>query len=281
MVSSHGIFPALVYESSIMKSSRSVGEVARSHRSIRSYKSDPLPKGMLEELIECGLRSSTSGNLISWSVVAVEDAGLREQLYKLHFEQEMILQAPLVLTFCVDHHRTWTWLEARKAKKSFDDLLGFLKGAFDAVIAAQSIALAAESKGLGICYMGTTLWSATEIVKLLKLPKGVFPVTSLVVGWPNEAPDLRERLDLNSVLHHNVYKSWTQEAVLDLYKEKEISGWKRIRSFPGVVEAMTKEGITDLANYYTSEAKYGKGKHLKFSKALLELLNSQDLWNHQ
>lgn len=106
---------------------------------------------------------------------------LRRKLWEAHSEQGMVMEAPCTLTFCADFHRMRRWLKLRDAANSFDDLTGFLTATIDAVIAAQTIALAAEARGLGICYMGTTLWSAYRISEILNLPDHVVPVTSLVM----------------------------------------------------------------------------------------------------
>ena len=153
--------------------------LANSHRSIRSFTPQDIDDSLLNDLLMTGLRSSSSGNMQTWSVVVTRDEANKKRLYELHGEQEMVLEAPLVLTFCADVFRMREWIRVNESKQSFDDFLGFLTGTVDAIIAAQSISLAAESVGLGICYLGTTWWAADEIIKLLALPKGVFPVTSL------------------------------------------------------------------------------------------------------
>ena len=218
---------------------------------------------------------------MSWSVIVTQDIERKKKLYKIHRGQEMILEAPVVLTFCADHQRTWSWLEAHQAKLSFDDFLGFLKGAFDAVIASQTIALAAESRGLGICYMGTTLWAADEIIELLEIPEGVFPVTAFVLGYPNEKPAQRDRLPLSAIIHHEKYQKWTPEKARELYRSKDVSGWNRIRTFSGVADKMDKEGIQSLAQYYTSDLKYGKKLHREVSQMLTKYLIKQRFWNHE
>jgi nitroreductase len=259
----------------------SVHQTALRHKSIRSFKSDNISDKLLKKIIGCGHRSSTSGNLQSWSVIVTRDTEKKQKLYTYHLEQEMILQAPLVLTFCCDHSRTWTWLKENSAAKSFDDLLGFMKGAFDALIAAQTISLAAESEGLGICYMGTTLWAADKITELLELPKGVIPVTSLVMGYPNENPIQRDRLPLEAIMHNEKYQPWTPSKIQELYQEKDQAGWKRYMSLPGNAEKIERFKIGNLAQYYTSELKYGKTRHLEVSKMYLSLLQSQGLWNNE
>jgi nitroreductase len=103
--------------------------------------------------------SSSSGNLNMVSVVRTRDPERKRRLHELHFAQPMVLQAPLVLTFCADSFRTRAWLAQRGARLGFADLISYHVAAFDAIILAQTTALALESHGLGICYLGTTLHS--------------------------------------------------------------------------------------------------------------------------
>ena len=188
-------------------------ELANTHRSIRSYTSQDIDDALLNDLLYAGLRSSSAGNMQTWSVIVTRDEVRKRWLYEAHRKQAMILQAPLVLTFCADVFRMREWLRVNDSKQSFDDLLGFLTGTVDAVIAAQTICLAAESVGLGICYLGTTWWAADKIIEYLELPKGVFPVTSIVTGYPAQDPDLRDRLPLDIMVHREKYRCLSDEQI--------------------------------------------------------------------
>lgn len=245
------------------------------HVSIRQYKSDPISDEELHSIINCGLRASSAGNMQAWSVVVTRDEAMKRKLYEIHREQEMILQAPLVLTFCSDFYRMRKWVALRGGAESFDDLTGFLTGAVDAVIAAQNIAVEAESRGYGICYMGTTLWAADEIAQALKLPDHVVPVTSLVMGKPNEAPDKRDRLPLEAMIHNERYTERTDADILKIYEQREINGWKRVHSWPGMTEKLKAAGITTLAQYYPSDLKYSQELHRETSAKMLALLKTK------
>jgi len=245
-----------------------------SHRSIRAYKSDPIPEDLLNEILETSIKgSSSSGNLTTYSMVLTRDPERRAKLYEFHFEQDMILQAPLVITFCADTWRTRRWLKLRDARDNFDNFEGFLVAAFDAIILSQSVALAFEAHGYGICYMGTTLWSAAKIAEFLQLPETVFPVTSMVVGVPDEEPVKRDRLRLSAYVHDEVYQDPTDEELLDIYRDREVKGWERDRSMGGgIMEEMERLGITNLAQYFTSDIKYSPQHSLESSQKLWRLL---------
>ncbi|MEO8104234.1 MAG: nitroreductase family protein, partial [Betaproteobacteria bacterium] len=93
---------------------RNFSQLLNTHRSIRQYKPDAIPASLVEQV--CGdaiAGASSSGNLNSVSMVLTRDKARKEHLYKLHAEQDMILQAPLLMTFCADWFRTRQWLKAR------------------------------------------------------------------------------------------------------------------------------------------------------------------------
>jgi len=106
----------------------------------------------------------------------------------------MVLEAPLVVTFCADWFRTREWLRQRDAADNFANFMGFHVAAYDAMIVAQNACLGFEDAGLGICYMGTTLFELRAISEFLGLPETCVPVTTIVVGYPNEDPPKRDRL---------------------------------------------------------------------------------------
>jgi nitroreductase len=253
-------------------------DLANSHRSIRSFTTQDIDDSLLNDILMTGLRSSSSGNMQTWSVIVTRDEAKKHVLYELHGEQEMILEAPLILTFCADVFRMREWIRVNNSKQSFDDLLGFLTGAVDAVIAAQTISLTAESVGLGICYLGTTWWAADKIIELLELPKGVFPVTSLVLGYPAENPVLRDRLPLELMVHQEKYHGLSDDEIREGHADREQKAWARYNAIDSVRQKLAEAGITRVTDYYTSEFKYSKELHHRVSEMLIETLQKQGLW---
>lgn len=253
-------------------------DLANAHRSIRAYTNQAVDDNLLNELLMTGLRSSSSGNMQTWSVIVTRDAAIKQKLYEAHYEQPMVLQAPIVLTFCSDVFRMREWIRVNQSKQSFDDFLGFLTGAVDAVIAAQTICLAAESQGLGICYMGTTWWSADTIIEILGLPQGVFPVTSIVLGHPAEDPALRDRLPLELLVHQERYHILSDAEIKAQHAAREKNAWARYNADEELREALAAAGITKVTDFYTSEYKYSKELHQRVSEMLVETLQKQGLW---
>ena len=101
-----------------------------------------------------GCRASTTGNMQVYSIIVTRDKQKKKDLAPLHFNQKMITEAPVVLTFCADFNRFNKWCFERKAEPGYDNFLSFMTAAIDALLVAQTVCIAAESKGLGICYLG-------------------------------------------------------------------------------------------------------------------------------
>jgi len=147
----------------------------------------------------------------AYSVVVTTDAEIKRQLAPAHFNQPMITDAPAALTFCADFNRFTKWCEQRNAEPGYNNFQSFMAAAIDALIFAQTFAVAAESQGLGICYLGTTTYNAGEIIDILNLPKLVVPVTTITVGYPEFTPELTDRLPIEAVVHHETYRDYIPE----------------------------------------------------------------------
>jgi nitroreductase len=247
------------------------------HRSIRSYKPEPIAPALVDRLLQAALHgTSSSGNLNMISVVKTTDATRKAHLCELHGGQPMVLQAPLLLTFCADTFRTREWLALRQARPGFADLVSWHTAAFDAMILAQTVALAFESHGLGICYMGTTMFSQREIADYLELPHQVLPATTLVVGWPDEAPAQRDRLPATAWIHDERYLRPTSNDIEARFAERELRGRERYLSMgPEMAQLWQEHGITSLAQYYTSKIKYDPDRFAGFSADIERLLRER------
>ena len=248
------------------------------HRSIRAYKPDPVPEDLLQAILAAGIRASSSGNMQTYSIIVTRDRGLREQLYKPHMEQSMVLDAPVLLTFCADFHRMRHWLRLSNAPDNFDNFMSFMIAAIDAVLVSQNAALAAEAHGLGICYMGSTLANCDQIGAILKLPANVIPVVGFSLGYPDEAPALRDRLPLAGLVHNETYQPYTDAAVEQVYQQREEAGWARYMRSPHLRQMIEESGVENLAQVYTA-VKYTRQSHQEFSQTVLDYLKAQDFMN--
>lgn len=179
-----------------------------SHRTWRTFKDDPLPDGMLETLIAAGQSAASSSNLQSWSVIAVTDKDRRRSLMKLGGGQSQIGEAPLTLCFIADLSRLAAIADSiGHPRDGLEYFEMFLVGAIDAALAAQNVTIAAESFGLGTCYLGVLRNRPEEMAEFLQLPPMAAVVFGLAVGYPNDARPfhIKPRLAQSSVLHHETY----------------------------------------------------------------------------
>lgn len=193
-----------------------------SHRSIRSYLSDPLPAGTLELLIAAAQSASTSSNLQTWSVVAVEDPKRKEELSKLAGNQAHIKQVPLFLVWLADLARLSYVADSRGiSHDALEYLEMFVMATIDAALAAQNATAAAESLGLGTVYIGGIRNRPQEVAEILNLPSSVYAVFGLCVGYPNPEVEaaIKPRLPQSAVLHHETYKLAEQEEAIAHYNE--------------------------------------------------------------
>ena len=244
------------------------------HRSIRKYRPDPIPDELLDEILAAGTRASSSGNMQSYSIIVTRDRALREALYEPHMEQSMVLDAPALLTFCADFRRMRHWLRLSGAPDNFDNFMSFLIAAIDATLVSQNVALAAEARGLGVCYMGSTLANCDQIGRILALPPGVFPVVGFSLGWPAEDPTRRDRLPLDGLVHNETYHDYSDERIREIYRERERRGWERYMSFPELRALIEASGVTNLAQVYTV-VKYTRDSHRTFSETVMGYLREQ------
>ena len=260
-----------------MPATESLSPLLQRHRSIRRYKPDAIDPALLDRVLQDAFAGgSSSGNLNMVSVVRTRDVERKRHLCELHFGQPMVEQAPLVLTFCADTFRTREWLARRGARLNFDNLIAWHVASFDAIIFAQTAALALEAEGLGICYMGTTLHSMREIADFLELPPNCLPATSMVVGWPDEAPAQRDRLPMAAWCHDEAYRRPDGELIDTLFGDRETTGWARYRALgPEFAARMDELGITSLAQFYTSDIKYAPDRFREDSQKLRALLEER------
>ncbi len=254
-------------------------DVIHRHRSIRRYKPDPVPDEMLERALAAGLRASSSGNMQTYSIVVTRDPALRHQLYDAHMEQSMVLDAPVLLTFCADFRRMRHWLRLNDAPDNFDNFMSFMIATIDATLAAQNVALAAEAMGLGVCFMGSTLACCDRIGEKLCLPPGVVPVVGYSLGWPDEDPAPRDRLPLSGLVHQETYHDYTDDDIQAIYADRNDKGWQRYMTYPELRERIEGSGVQNLAQIYTI-LKYTRESHLEFSDTVLTYLQQQDFMNN-
>jgi nitroreductase len=241
-------------------------DVLNQHRTIRKYTEQNISPDLLNQLLETACRASNTGNMQAYSIVATTGEELKKQLAPAHFNQPMVTQAPVVLTFCADYNRFSKWCEIRNAEPGYDNFQSFMATAIDTLLVAQNFCIAAESVGLGICYLGTTTYNAQEIIEALKLPKLVVPVTTVTVGYPADLPELTDRLPLKAVVHNETYSEFSAEEIDNLYAQKEASEFYK--------QFVTENKKETLAQVFT-DIRYTKKNNEFFSEKFLNALKQQ------
>jgi len=245
-------------------------DILKNRKTIRKYTDQDVSDELLNEILEAGVRASTTGNMQVYSVVVTRDQEMKEKLSPCHFNQPMIKQAPVTLTFCADFNRFVRWCELNNAEPGYDNFLSFVTAAIDALLVAQTVCVAAEAKGLGICYLGTTTYMAKKIIDVLGLPKGVVPITTVTLGYPAENPDQIDRLSLDAVVHKETYKEFSDDQIKGFYAEKEAR--EDSKQF---IKENNKE---TLAQVFT-DVRYKKADNVTFSNMFLEVLKEQGYMN--
>lgn len=192
------------------------------HGSVRNYKGDPVDNKIIETIIAAAQRTSTSSNLQAYSVIAVTDEKKRARLAELCGGQKHITEAPVFLTWCADLARLGRVCNLQGYTQETGYIENFLVAAIDAVIAAQTAALAAEALGLGICYIGSIRNEPSAVIKMLSLPRWVFPITGMTVGYPAREPTIRPRLPIEAILHWQQYNP-DQDKALQEYNQAMIA----------------------------------------------------------
>lgn len=235
-------------------------------KTIRKYSSEPLDDKLLNDILAKGCRTSTTGNMQVYSIIISKDEEKKRVLAPFHFNQNMITEAPVVLTFCADFNRFNRWCRLNDAEPGYNNFLSFMTAAIDALLIAQTVCIAAEAKGLGICYLGTTTYMAHKIIEVLKLPKGVVPITTVTLGWPAENPEQVDRLPLSAIIHNEVYTDYTDDNIKQYYRDKELRNDSQ--------QFINENNKKTLAQVFT-DVRYKKADNVHFSKILLQVLKDQ------
>jgi len=194
-------------------------ELLTAHASVRKYKDSPLSKEHVVELIRVGQHAASSHFVQAYSVIHVTDVDKREKLAELAKNPQQILSAGAVLIFCMDFHRLQQAASLLGKKIDFSHAENVLVGSIDVALFAQNVAIAAESKGYGICYIGGVRNAPEEISTLFNLPTGVAPMFAMTIGVPDEANEVKPRLPVEAVLHENSYDANKYENIIPVYDE--------------------------------------------------------------
>ncbi len=178
------------------------------HRSVRRYSSQPIDEEVVRGLVACTQSAATSSNLQLWTAVSIQQPERRERMAMLCGNQDHIREAAWFFAFLADHRRLRRAAErAGELPEGLDFAEFFIMAVIDAALAAERLVCAAESLGIGICYIGALRNDVLGVQRELKLPPGVFGVFGLCLGWPEEGleAEIKPRLKQAAVWHAETY----------------------------------------------------------------------------
>ncbi len=182
-----------------------VVQLLKGHRSIRKFTDEPISDEMVENIIGAGLAAATSSNLQGTTIIRVRNPETRSAIAEVAGGQVWVEGAAAFFVWCADLHRSATVCEANGGEFSAGMTEHMIIAVADAAIAAQSAVAAAESLGLGICYIGGIRNNPQKVTELLELPDQVFPVFGMCLGWPDQDPAIKPRLPLSVTLKEETY----------------------------------------------------------------------------
>ncbi|PRY67825.1 oxygen-insensitive NADPH nitroreductase [Halomonas ventosae] len=180
-------------------------ELLKSHRSIRKFTDQPVSRELLETLIEAGQAAATSSHVQAYSVIHVTNPANREAIAELAGGQSYVATCGAFLLFCADMKRPTEAAERTGARVVRGMTEQLLVASVDTALMAQNVAIAAESAGLGICYIGGIRNNPQQISDLVGIPDHVFPVFGMCLGYPAHDPDVKPRLPVEAILKEDTY----------------------------------------------------------------------------
>ena len=200
-------------------------------KSVRVYTDREITPEEKVAILEAAVQAPSAGNQQLYTILDITDPGLKEALVHTCDEQPMIADAKMVLIFCADCKKWYDAYAATNCNPRKPGVGDLLLAVCDTVIAAQNAVTAAESMGIGSCYIGDIMENCAEQRELLGLPEYVMPVGMVIFGYPTEQQANRpkpERVEMEYIVHENGYKAlsnqqleamWTPRAGLRPYDE--------------------------------------------------------------
>lgn len=182
-------------------------DLLKSHRSIRKFKDKPIEEEKIKSIIEAAQCAPTSSFIQAYTIIRVNDMEVRKEIAQLSGEQFYVEQCPLFLVFCADLNRLGLACEMNNSKMIEGYTESFIIATVDTAILSQNALIAAESLGLGGVYIGGIRNNPSKMCELLDIPKNVYPVFGMCLGYPNHDPETKPRLPLDVILKNDKYST--------------------------------------------------------------------------
>ncbi len=215
----------------------------KNRKSVRVYENKPIEVEIKNEILNAAFEAPTAGAMMLYSILDITDEILKEKLSVICDNQPFIAKAPLVLVFLADYQR---WYDAfcyegcNPRKPGEGDIL---LACADAIIAAHNTVVAAESFGIGSCYIGDIIENCEGVRELLELPEYVLPAAMVVYGYPVEAQKNRRkpvRFEKEYIVCENKYHRLSKEEQMEMHRI-------RVEKI-GLVDRNISEDIKALCN---------------------------------
>ncbi|WP_379967980.1 oxygen-insensitive NADPH nitroreductase [Ectobacillus sp. sgz5001026] len=194
------------------------------HRSIRKYEDRSLSDEQIRTIVESAQAAATSSYLQAYSIIGVKDMGKKKKLAELAGNQSYVETNGHFFIFCADLHRHEVLgnMEGVDLSSFLGSTENYMVATIDAALAAQNAALAAESMGLGICYIGGIRNNLEEVAKLLNIPSRVVPLFGLTVGYPLHEGSVKPRLPFEEIYHEDGYQDNLEKTKESLTKYNQV-----------------------------------------------------------
>ncbi|MGD9570157.1 MAG: NADPH-dependent oxidoreductase [Sedimentibacter sp.] len=218
------------------------------HKTIREFKDESIPKEIFEQLIEVARRTPTANGMQASSIIRVTDPEKKKQISAV-CKQEYVARAPELLIFVADQYRNYRIAEDKDCHEpSAKDMDRFFSAFTDACLTSQNIVNAAEAMDLGVVYLGSVLNDAEKIIEILELPELTMPVVGLGLGYPNQNPQLKPRMEMKLRVFENTYKKFDDylEEVNDY--DKEMQTYYDLRDANKRVDCFSDQVVSKLKN---------------------------------
>lgn len=244
-------------------------ETMLAHRSIRAFKDTQLTEEQISILVKAAQSASTSSYIQAYSIIGVKNREKKKQLAELAGGQSYVEKNGHFFVFCADfnRHHVTAEMHGTDVTETVQSTEKFMVGLIDASLAAQNASVAAESMGLGICYIGGIRNDLEKVNDLLNLPQHVVPLFGLCVGYPDQEPDIKPRLPLENIYHEDEYEQNEKVFKDELTKYDEvISSYYTDRTAgqrTGGWTAMMAYKLTSPVRTYMKEFLQKKGFPLK------------------
>jgi FMN reductase (NADPH)/FMN reductase [NAD(P)H] len=198
-------------------------------KSIRAFEECPIETEVRAAIIEATTRAPTAGNMMLYSIINVTEQHLKDRLVETCDNQPFIARAPMVWIFLADYQRWHDYFIHSNVEKTGKPMRTPEEGDLflaccDALIAAQNAVIAAESFGLGSCYIGDIIENYEAHKEMFDLPEYVLPICMLVFGYPTQQQKEREmtsRFDEKFILFENIYQQLDAAGFDEMFAERE------------------------------------------------------------